>query len=71
MKPKNSHARDHPHSERSGIGTLPEMRLRNPKRDPSKPFVYIALTPLRVDRQFDFAEPQPKRSGECNNTEFA
>ena len=36
------------------VGTLPQMRLRNPKRDPSKPFVYVGLTPLRVDRRFDY-----------------
>jgi hypothetical protein len=42
------------------VGTLPQMRLRNPKRDPSKPFVYIGLTPLRVDRQFDFRRATAK-----------
>ena len=36
------------------IGTLPQMRRRNPKRDPSKPFVYVGLTPLRVNRRFDY-----------------
>jgi hypothetical protein len=36
------------------VGTLPQMRRRNPKRDPSKPFVYIGLTSLPVDRRFDF-----------------
>jgi hypothetical protein len=36
------------------IGTLPQMRLRNPKRDLSKPCLYIGLTPLRVDHRFDF-----------------
>jgi hypothetical protein len=36
------------------VETLPQMRLRNPKRDPSKPFVYVGLTPLRVDRRFDY-----------------
>ena len=36
------------------------MRLRNPKRDPSKPFVYIGLTPLRVERRFDYCKATPK-----------
>jgi hypothetical protein len=36
------------------VGTLPQMRRRNPKRDPSKPFVYVGLTSLTVDRRFDF-----------------
>jgi hypothetical protein len=36
------------------VGTLPQMRRRNPKRDPSKPFVYVGLTSLPVDRRFDF-----------------
>jgi hypothetical protein len=42
------------------VGTLPQMRLRNPKRDPSKPFVYIGLTSLRVDRRFDYQRATPK-----------
>jgi hypothetical protein len=42
------------------VGTLPQMRLRNPKRDPSKPFVYIGLTPLRVDRRFDYRKATAK-----------
>jgi hypothetical protein len=36
------------------VGTLPQMRRRNPKRDPSKPYVYVGVTPLRVDNRFDF-----------------
>ena len=36
------------------VGTLPQMRRRNPKCDPSKPFVYVGVTPLRVDRRFDY-----------------
>ena len=36
------------------VGTLPQMRRRNPQRDPSKPFVYVGLTSLPVDRRFDF-----------------
>jgi hypothetical protein len=36
------------------VGTLPQMRRRHPKRDPSKPFVYVGLTPLRVNRRFDY-----------------
>jgi hypothetical protein len=36
------------------VGSLPQMRRRNPKRDLSKPFVYLGLTPLRVGRRFDY-----------------
>lgn len=36
------------------VGTLPQMRRRNPNRDPSKPFVYIGMTPLLVDALFDY-----------------
>jgi hypothetical protein len=36
------------------VGTLPQMRRRNPDRDPSKPFVYVGLTPLRGGRRFDY-----------------
>ena len=42
------------------VGTLPQMRRRNPKRDPSKPFVYVGLTALRVGRRFDFRGATPK-----------
>jgi hypothetical protein len=42
------------------VATLPQMRRRNPKRDPSKPFVYVGLTPLRVDRRFDYRRVTPK-----------
>ena len=42
------------------VGTLPQMRRRNPKRDPSKPLVYVGLTPSRVDRRFDFRKAAPK-----------
>jgi hypothetical protein len=42
------------------VGTLPQMRLRNPRRNPSKPCVYIGLTPLDVGRRFDFREATPK-----------
>jgi hypothetical protein len=41
------------------VGTLPQMRRRNPKRDPSKPYVYVGLTSLRVDRRFDFRRAAP------------
>ena len=41
------------------IGTLPQMRRRNPKHDPSKPCVYVGLTPLRVGRRFDFRGATP------------
>src|SRR5262245_17998866 len=42
------------------VGTLPQMRRRNPKRHPSKPWIYVELTPLRVGRRFDFREATPK-----------
>ena len=42
------------------VGTLPQMRRRNPKHDPSKPCVHVGLTPLRVGRRFDFREATPK-----------
>jgi hypothetical protein len=42
------------------IGTLPQMRRRNPKCDPSKPFVHIGLTPLSVNRRFDFRRATPE-----------
>jgi hypothetical protein len=42
------------------VGTLPQMRRRNPNRNPSKPCVYVGLTPLRVDRRFDFRRATPE-----------
>jgi len=36
------------------VGTLPSIRRRNPKRDLSKPCVYIGLTPGRVSPRFDY-----------------
>jgi hypothetical protein len=42
------------------VGTLPQMRLRNPKRGPSKPVVYVGLTPLPVNRRFDFRRATPE-----------
>jgi hypothetical protein len=42
------------------VGTLPQMRRRNPKCDPSKPFVYIGLTPLPANRRFDFRRATPE-----------
>jgi hypothetical protein len=42
------------------VGRLPQMRLRNPKRDPSKPFVYIGLTRFRVERRFAYCKATPK-----------
>ena len=36
------------------------MRRRNPKRDPSKPYVYFGLTSLPVDRRFDFRRATPE-----------
>jgi hypothetical protein len=41
------------------VGTLPQMRRRNPKHGPSKPCVYIGLTPLPVGRRFDFRRVTP------------
>jgi hypothetical protein len=43
------------------IGTLPSIRLRNPKRDLSKPCVYIGLTPGRVSPQFDYRSATGER----------
>lgn len=42
------------------IGTLPQMRRRNPKYHVSKPCVYVGLTSLRVGRRFDFRKATPK-----------
>jgi hypothetical protein len=42
------------------VGTLPQMRLRNPKRELAKPFVYVGLTPLRIDRSFDYRRATSK-----------
>jgi hypothetical protein len=42
------------------VGTLPQMRRRNPKRDPLKPFVYVGLTSLPVNRRFDFRRAAPE-----------
>ena len=42
------------------VATLPQMRRRNPKRDPSKPFVYVGLTSLPVNRRFDFRKATPE-----------
>src|SRR5215469_6856513 len=42
------------------VGTLPQMRRRNPKRDPSKPYVYVGVTSLRVDRRFNFLRATSK-----------
>src|SRR5260370_32792977 len=33
---------------------------RNPRRNPTKPCVYVGLTPLRVGRRFDFCGATPK-----------
>jgi len=43
------------------VGTLPQMRLRNPERDPSKPFVYVET----------IAEPHTNMSGECRDSALA
>jgi hypothetical protein len=42
------------------VGTLPQMRRRNPQHDPSKPHVYVGVTPLRVGNRFDFRGATPE-----------
>jgi len=42
------------------VGTLPQIRRRNPRRNPTKPCVYVGLTSLRVGRRFDFRGATPK-----------
>jgi hypothetical protein len=42
------------------VGTLPQIRRRNPERDPSKPYVYVGVRSLPVDRQFDFRRATPE-----------
>jgi hypothetical protein len=42
------------------VGTLPQMRRRNPKRDPLKPYLYVGVTSLPVDRRFDFRRATPE-----------
>ena len=42
------------------IGTLPHMRRRNPERNLSKPYVYVGLTSLRVNRRFNFLKATSK-----------
>jgi hypothetical protein len=42
------------------VAALPQMRRRNPKRETSKPCVYVGLTPLRVDSRFDFRRASPE-----------
>ena len=36
------------------VVNTPQIKRRNPKRDPFKPCVYVGLTGLRVDRYFDY-----------------
>jgi hypothetical protein len=36
------------------VGTLPQMRRRNPKRNLSKPCVYVGLTLGRIGARFDY-----------------
>jgi hypothetical protein len=43
------------------VGTLPQMRRRNPKRSPSKPVVYVGVTSLPVNRRFDFRRAAPEQ----------
>src|SRR5262245_54081068 len=42
------------------VGTLPQMRRRNPTRDASTPYVYIGVTSLPVNRRFDFRRATPE-----------
>ena len=42
------------------VGTLPQMRRRNPERDPSKPFVYVGAPSLPMDLRFDFRRGTPE-----------
>jgi len=44
----------------ASVATLPQMRRRNPKHDPSKPFVYIGVTSLPVNGRFDFRKATPE-----------
>ena len=37
------------------VVNVPQIKRRNPKRDPLKPCVYLGLTGLRVDRCFDYS----------------
>jgi hypothetical protein len=53
------------------VGTLPRMRLRNPKRHPSKPCVYLRLTLYLWVVDSTFAEPHQNISGDCINSAFA
>ena len=36
------------------VVNTPQIKRRDPKRDPLKPCVYVGLTGLRVDRYFDY-----------------
>ena len=38
------------------VANIPQIKRRNPKRDPLKPCVYVGLTGLRVNRHFDYRE---------------
>src|SRR5215470_13912714 len=42
------------------VATIPQMRRRNPKRDLSKPYVFVGLTSLRVNRRFNFLRATSK-----------
>lgn len=41
------------------VARLPQMRVRNPDRDPSKPYVYVGLTSLPLNRRFNFRKATP------------
>ena len=49
------------------VVNTPQIKRRNPKRDPLKPCVYVGLTGLRVDRYFDYrgVEAKPDRWPLC------
>jgi hypothetical protein len=36
------------------VVNTPQIKRRNPQRDPLKPCVYVGLTDLRLDRHFDY-----------------
>jgi hypothetical protein len=42
------------------VVNTPQIKRRNPKRDPLKPCVYVGLTGLRVDRYFDYRGVEAK-----------
>jgi hypothetical protein len=43
------------------VGTLPSIRRRNPKRDLSKPCIYVGLTRGHLSPKFDYREVTGER----------